>query len=365
MPELVASRIVPSPRSMAACTKSAAWLPPDVAATMIWSYHAPELWNRRRSPRAMWGVLDLGEVYFGGDACVAGGRAGDGVADADHRLGDGGLAETVLAGSRDGGARCDREPVHTVEAGVEEDGHGGGGAGRGVGDVDAHRDEAMLAVVDEYGAGRFGRTCGIAPLTEAEGADGHGTWGFLWGGDLCGDDVLLAHCVVGREGGGAGDRDGASGHAGAGHQREGDDVDDLAGGVQRAVDARTEEGQLHAGPLSGLVDEADAEAGVCVAEGDSSPAATIPIEVHLGDEEPTARVDGFDVRDVAQPACALDAGGKDDSRADCGGIADAETARSGAVGPVTCVTEVGDLAAGPIGCVPRALAERVAKHADA
>jgi len=54
-----------------------------------------------------------------------------------------------------------------------------------------------------------------------------------------------------------------------------------------------------------LVDEAHSRSGVDVAVTDTAKAATVPVERHLGDQEPAIAVDLFDMADVSRAARPL------------------------------------------------------------
>src|SRR5690242_7678644 len=92
-----------------------------------------------------------------------------------------------------------------------------------------------------------------------------------------------------------------------------------------------------------LIDEADAGAGVHVAIIHAAPAAAVPIEIHLADEEPAAGVDGLDVRDVAGAARALHARLHHHRRPRDGNAAGAVAARRRAAEPVERVAHVGEV----------------------
>src|SRR5690348_16793199 len=72
------------------------------------------------------------------------------------------------------------------------------------------------------------------------------------------------------------------------------------------------------GPERASIDEADPGARIDEAVVYSPPAAAVPVEVHLRDEEPAAGIDLLDVRDMARAACALDSWLEDDCRPGCG-----------------------------------------------
>src|SRR6476660_2859759 len=94
---------------------------------------------------------------------------------------------------------------------------------------------------------------------------------------------------------------------------------------------------------AGSVDEVDAGAAMGEAIIHASPAASVPIEVHLGDQEPAAGIDRLDVRDVSGAPGALDAWPEHNGRVHCGLYADAIAARGGARRPVFRVADVGEV----------------------
>src|SRR5690242_12265008 len=88
------------------------------------------------------------------------------------------------------------------------------------------------------------------------------------------------------------------------------------------------------------IDEADAGTDIGEAIAHPTPAATIPVKVHLGDEEPAARIDLFDVRDVARAPRALDARLEDDRCPGAWRMPDPVAARRRARRPVARVAHV-------------------------
>src|SRR5690348_7811260 len=73
-----------------------------------------------------------------------------------------------------------------------------------------------------------------------------------------------------------------------------------------------------------LVDEAHSRSSVDVAEADTAKAATIPVERHLGDQEPAVGVDLLDVANVSRAARPLHMRLEDDCCANGGLCASAQ-----------------------------------------
>src|SRR5262245_8589307 len=89
------------------------------------------------------------------------------------------------------------------------------------------------------------------------------------------------------------------------------------------------------------------------------PAATVPVEVHLGDQEPATRIDGLDMRDMSGASSALDAGPEHHGRVYRWLRADTVTTRGGARRPVFRVADVREvLVTAGILRPPGALSER-------
>src|SRR5262249_47767167 len=72
----------------------------------------------------------------------------------------------------------------------------------------------------------------------------------------------------------------------------------------------------------------------------ATPAAAVPEEVHLRDEEPAARIHSLNMGNVASTTRALHAGLKDDRGVAGGHRADAVAAPRGAGGPVLGIAHV-------------------------
>src|SRR5512146_1595868 len=107
------------------------------------------------------------------------------------------------------------------------------------------------------------------------------------------------------------------------------------------------------------IDEADARAGIGEAVAHPPPSATVPIEVHLGDEEPATGIDLLDVGDVARATRALDARLEDDCRSGAWRTPDPIAARRRARRPVARVAHAAQVLILPLVLrPPGALAKR-------